>query len=251
MTTIAPRSLTCPICSTSLDGWLVMASASKGPLTTDLRRYDDGEDPIPKMVNGCPGCGYTGEANAFEELAPAADLPVPAAWTGAWFSQEEFDDAHDVMFADRPAPQGSTLKQQLEEHLQPHAAQAAADPALRWEHHAQVTRWQGTGPLREGDAWLRAAWMHGDGKAEADDLRCRRRALHCYRKGITEKRWFSRREDLVIIAYLVGELNRRLGDSDEALKWYEQATAWSSGLQHLEDLIALAERQGRNPRDVV
>jgi hypothetical protein len=49
----------------------------------------------------------------------------------------------------------------------------------------------------------------------------------------------------------VGELHRRLGDSEEALQWYEQATAWSSGLQHLEDLVELAERQGRDPRDLV
>ncbi len=251
MTRIDPRPLTCPICSTSFDGWLVMPAATKGPTSSDLRRFSEGEDPLAKVVNGCPSCGYTGEAAAFEDLAPKPDQPVTAAWTGAWFDQDAFDDDHDPMLADRPAPQSSTLEAECRTHLAARAEAAHADPALRYEHHAQVTRWLGSGPLREGDAWLRAAWMHGDAGRDADDRRCRRRALHCYRQGVAEKRWFARREDLVVVAYLVGELHRRLSEGDEALRWFEQAVAWSSGLQHLQDLVELAERQGRDPRDVV
>ena len=155
------------------------------------------------------------------------------------------------MLADRPRPSASTLQEQLAAHLAARAGEAYEDASLRYEHHAHVTRWLGRGPLREGDAWLRAAWLHGDRGAETDDTRCRKRALHCYRQGVQEKRWFSRREDLVIIGYLVGELHRRLGETGEASRWFEQAVAWSSGLQHLEELVQLAERQGSDPRDVV
>lgn len=251
MTQIDPRRLTCPLCSTEHDGWLVMAGQSRGPLTTDLRRYDDGEDPIPKQINGCPDCGFTGEAAAFEEMAPKPSMAVPAANTGAWFDQDVFDDAHDPMLADRPRPEDSTLSAQLSEHLAPRAAEAHADAALRYEHHAHVQRWTGAGPLREADAWLRAAWLHGDQGDAEGDRRCRRRALHCYRQGVTERRWFNRREDLVIVAYLAGEMHRRLDEADEAGRWYEQAVAWSSGLPQMQDLVELAERQGRDPRDVV
>ncbi len=251
MTQILPRRLTCPLCSAEHDGWLVMAGASRGPLTSDLRRFDDGEDPIPKQVNGCPSCGFTGEAAGFEELAPKASHEVLARDVGAWFDQDAFDDDHDPMLADRPRPKPSTLAEQLAEHLAGRAEAAHADAALRYEHHAHVQRWTGAGPLREADAWLRAAWLHGDREEAADERRCRRRALHCYRQGVTEKRWFGRREDAVIVAYLTGELHRRLGDTEEAGRWYEQAVAWSSGLPHLQDLVELAERQGRDPRDIV
>tara|TARA_Y100001968_G_C19449098_1_gene767306 strand:+ start:4744 stop:4917 length:174 start_codon:yes stop_codon:yes gene_type:complete len=56
---------------------------------------------------------------------------------------------------------------------------------------------------------------------------------------------------MVVVAYLVGELSRRLGREEAALRWYEQSIAWSSGLQHMQDLVELAERQAREPRDLV
>ena len=51
MSTIQTRALTCPYCSTAFDGWLVLASPSRGPKSSDLRQFDEGEDPLPKMLN--------------------------------------------------------------------------------------------------------------------------------------------------------------------------------------------------------
>ncbi|MEE2829481.1 MAG: hypothetical protein VX498_09845, partial [Myxococcota bacterium] len=162
MSQIHPRRIHCPLCSEEFDGWLVLAGPDRGPLSSELRRYTETEDPIPKQVNGCPGCGYTGSVSAFEEMAPKADQSVPTAAVGAFFSQAAWEDAHDPMLADRPVLQASTLGEQLAEHLAATASEAQADPALRYEHHAQVERWLGSGPLREGDSWLRAAWLHDD-----------------------------------------------------------------------------------------
>lgn len=251
MSTIEPRRVTCPFCAETSDGWLVLAGQSSGPMTTDLRRYADGEDPLPKQLCSCAGCGWVGDVSDFEERAPEPDLAVPADAAGAWYSQDGFEDSHDPMLIDGPRGEDSTLGALVERHLRPAAARSAADPAFRYEQHAQVQRWRGAGPLREGDAWLRAAWMHGDAERADDERRCRTRALGCYRQGVEEQRWFKRREDLVVIAYLVGELHRRLGDASEAGRWFEQTAGWSSGLPHMQDLLELAERQGRDPRDVV
>ncbi|MCO4768518.1 MAG: DUF2225 domain-containing protein [Deltaproteobacteria bacterium] len=251
MSTIQPRSITCPYCTASFEGWLVLAGSSRGPKSTDLRNFDPGEDPLPKQINACPGCGWVGEVSDFEELAPAPNRAVGAKDGGAYFSQDDWDDANDPLLIDGPPRSASTISEQIAAHLTPRAADAVASPALRYELHAQVQRWRGEGPLREGDAWLRATWLHGDAEREDDARRCRTLALGSYLRGITERRWFKRREDLVVIAYLCGELNRRLGDSAEAGRWFEQATAWSSGLPHMQELVELAERQGREPRDVV
>ena len=249
MSTITPRKITCPLCETSFGGHTVLSSKSRGPTSSDLRRFTDGEDPIPKQLNACPGCGFTGDVSGFEEHAPTIDQRVPAAATGVYFSQDDWDDAHDPVLADRPAAADSTLREQLV--LLADRRAAATDPAVRWENHAQVERWLEHGPLREGDAWLRAAWMHDDAQRDADARRCRRRALHCYVQGISQKKWFARREDLVVIAYLAGELNRRLGNGPDAQRWFEQAIAWSSGMQRLQELVELAERQLVRPQDVV
>jgi uncharacterized protein (DUF2225 family) len=131
------------------------------------------------------------------------------------------------------------------------AQQCQGDPALRYEQHALLEGWLGNGPLRQGDAWLRAAWMHSDQGRGGEERRCREQALGCYLQGLDERKWLRRREDMVVVAYLVGELSRRLARPDEALRWFEQAVAWSAGLQHMQELVELAERQARDPRDVV
>ena len=251
MSTIEPRQVTCPLCGTTSDGWLVLAGRSKGPMATDLRRFADGEDPIPKQLCSCTGCGWVGDVSDFEERAPDATLAVAAPLAGAWYSQDDWDDAHDPMLVDGPPRTASTIREQIAAHLTPRAAETTGSVPFRYEQHAQIQRWRGEGPLREGDAWLRACWMHGDAGAESDARRCRQRALGCYLQAIQERRWFKRREDLVVIAYLCGELNRRLGDTAEAARWFEQAIAWSSGLPHLQELVELAERQGREPQELV
>lgn len=251
MSAIHPRPLTCPLCDCAFSGWLVLAGPASGSLSSELRRFPEGEDPLPKQINACPSCGYTGEVSAFEEMAPRAGEVVPAKRSGAWFRQEDWEDAHDPMVGDRPKPQNSTLAEQLAEHLSDRAAEASTSAALRYEHHAQVERWIGSGPLREGDSWLRAAWMHDDEDRSDDSVRCRRRALACYRQGVDERKWFGRREDLVVIAYLIGELHRKLGEKEEGCRWFEQAIAWSSGLQKMQELVELAERQAQDPRDRV
>jgi len=203
----------------------VLAGPTNGPLASDLRRYPEGEDPIPKQLNSCPECGYSGEVSAFEEFAPDPDQRVSG------------EDA--------------TLAELVERHLRPQAANTCEDAALRYEQHALLEGWLGNGPLRQGDAWLRAAWMHSDADRVDDERRCREQALSCYQRGLDERRWLRRREDMVVVAYLVGELSRRLDSRDSAKRWFEQAIAWSSGLQHMQELVELAERQARDPRDLV
>ncbi|MBJ92879.1 MAG: hypothetical protein CMP23_00230 [Rickettsiales bacterium] len=225
MTTISPRELHCPLCATRFAGHSVLAGRASGPLSSDLRRYPEGPDPIPLQLNSCPECGYSGEVSAFEEFAPEPELEV---------AEEEL-----------------SLAELVRSRLSPKAQEAHADPALRYEQHAVLEGWLGRGPLRQGDAWLRAAWMHDDASRPQEALRCRDQALSHYRRGLDERRWLRRREDMVVVAYLVGELSRRLGREEAALRWYEQSIAWSSGLQHMQDLVELAERQAREPRDLV
>ncbi len=225
MTTISPREITCPLCSRVFSGFSVLAGPTNGPLASDLRRYPEGEDPIPKQLNSCPECGYSGEVSAFEEFAPDPTQQVPG--------------------------QEASLNELVELHLRPQAANSHTDPALRYEQHALLEEWLGNGPLRQGDAWLRAAWMHSDAHRADDERRCRVEALSCYQRGLEERHWLRRREDMVVVAYLVGELSRRLDLEDSAKRWFEQAIAWSSGLQHMQDLVELAERQARDPQGLV
>jgi tetratricopeptide (TPR) repeat protein len=230
----------------------VQARHAHGPKTSDLRQYDDGEDPLTFLICLCPGCGYAGEATAFEALAPDPAHEVPADLAGAFWDQAAWEDAHDpVLAGDRGAAHPTTLRALVDAHLRPRAGQAHSSPPLAHEHAAQVLRWLGAGPLREGDAMLRAAWLWEDAGDAAAGRRCRERALGLYRRAIQEQRWFRRREDLVVVTYLSGELERRLGRAEEARRLFEQAIRWSMGLPQLQELVALCERQLRDPREIV
>ena len=52
--------------------------------------------------------------------------------------------------------------------------------------------------------------------------------------------WFGRREDLVVIAYLVGELHRRLGEGDEVVPGLEVFTV--NGSKTSGELALLLEK---------
>ena len=245
---IQPLSLVCPLCRTTFPGHRIVPIRARGPKTSDLRQFDEGEDPLTFLANACPDCGYAGDAPAFDALAPSPFHGVPGDLAFPAFDQDSWDDIHDPLLAgDRPATSATTLVVVVDAHLRPRAALAHRTPALAHEHMAQVARWLGAGPLREGDSMLRAAWMWEDVGDRPSGVRCRRRALGCYRQGISEQRHFRRREDLVVITYLAGELSRRLGDAAEGTRLFEQAIAWSMGLPHLQELVALCERQIRDP----
>ena len=105
--------------------------------------------------------------------------------------------------------------------------------------------------MREGDAFLRACWLHGDAGREDEASLLPTASPRLLPRGIEERRWFKRREDLVVIAYLCGESPIGAWETQRRpVAGAEQAVAWSSGLQHLQELVELAERQGREPRDV-
>lgn len=251
MSHIETRTLGCPLCGESVEGHVVLPERARGPITTDLRRYGSVEDPLPKMVNLCKACGFAAEALWFEALAPRGSTAVAPNRTGWFETVEQWEDAHDPVLAGDRTDGPSTLREQVRAHLRPRLPEAIGNAARSWEFAAHVSRWAGAPALREGDALLRAAWLWEDAGAAGEGQRCRRRARERYESAIREQQGFGRREDLVVIAYLCGELRRREGARDDAHRWFDQSIAWSSGLPSMQELVALAERQRRDPRDLV
>lgn len=222
MTTLIRRELACPLCGTGFTASQIGSTNTHGPLTSDLRRHATGTDPLVLDVHACPRCGWT-------------------AGEGPWGEHPDL--------ADREVEPGVRLADHVARELGP--APAAGDVALRYEAAARCAAWAGLGPLREGDCWLRAAWMHADAGRTDPDRTCRERALQAYRRAVEEQKWFQRRQDLVVICYLVGELSRRLGDAAEARRWYEQAIRWTQGRPELQDLVAVVRRQVDDPVEFI
>ncbi len=222
VTTLLTRSLACPLCQTVFDATSMGSSNTMGPLTSDLRRHAAGADPLPWLITSCPACGWTAGEGGWGELPSLANREVEA---------------------------GVTLVQRVREALG--EGTTGKDAALRYEAGAKCAAWAGFGPLREGDCWLRAAWMHGDQGRPEDERRCRESAVEAYARALRDPDSFRKRQDLVVICYLSGELHRRLGREEAARNGFEQAIRWSAGRSELAGLVALARRQMEAPEEFV
>lgn len=222
MTTVITQELACPLCGATFSASRIGSTNTAGPLTTDLRRHTAGTDPLPQGVHSCPGCGWS-----------AGEAP--------WGEQPEL--------AGREVAPGERLADRVARELGP--APARGDAAERYEAAARCAAWAGLGPLREGDHWLRAAWMHGDAGRPEREAECRRRARDAYQAAVKGQEGFHSRRDLAVVGYLLGELHRRLGDPGEARRWFDQALRWIGGEPSLAGLAALARRQMDDPGDFV
>lgn len=225
MTKIEIWVLTCPNCSQQFKAPVVMSFNSFGGQTTELRIQAFGEQPEAAFIHTCTACGFTG----YEE-----DLDEPVSPEIARF------------VADRVTP----LLQD-----------GYPAPALRFEIAAWLAAERGADTPEVGDCYLRAAWMCDDEGYEAEPEndeqreyfrrqaeegeRYRRLAIERYRQALDGDGLDA--ELRVRLAYLVGELSRRVGLADEAAGWFDRVVALASGLPEGERLAALAERQKTSP----
>ena len=96
-----------------------------------------------------------------------------------------------------------------------------------------------------------AAWCYGDQASNGDrhaDL-YRREAIASYERALTGDVLTGNRR--AHVTYLVGELNRRLGDTQRADRWLRAVAGVVAADEDGEQLAALAERQRTAPTDTV
>jgi hypothetical protein len=109
-----------------------------GPLTTDLYRHAGGFPSLPLMIHGCPQCGYSGHAGAFDP--------------------------------DEVTPR---LKEWVRANLKPVSGRFRA--GAKYENSARIVEHEGAPPYQVANIWLRAGWCE-DGQSESG-VRYRREAV--------------------------------------------------------------------------
>ena len=220
----------CPVCAADLVWFGPGSEDGLGPLTSELRRLCVGPDPIAGGVMWCSRCPFAWTSQDLDEVASLLDTQArPNPWQG-----RESDGVN------------GTVGAMMQAHLPPaqHAGQA-------WSTVAWMRGWGGLGVLVTGDAWLRAAWMFDDEEELEHGLNARRWARDCYEQALEEKSDFRRVIDRIVVAYLAGELSRKLGDVARAQDWFDDVAASIGTDPGLADLAALAQRQLVDPVDHV
>jgi uncharacterized protein len=111
-------------------------------------------------------------------------------------------------------------------------------------HAAEVCGQERDVPARElGDLCLRASWVCRKEKERPFESTFQLRAVRYFLRALEEEGLHGR--ELSLTTYLVGELNRRLGNHREALNWYVNAGRTIEGNESLTWLDRLITQQSK------
>lgn len=179
-------SLTCPVCDNEFTSTAVRDRNGETKTRTDFQEYVAGSTVLPYTIHQCPRCGFAGMPEGFDGAA-ADTMTQLHVWN------ELMPSVNDV----KPT---------------------ASD---KYEAAAKVALWRGEAPRRVADLWLCAAWCcveEGDTEAERY---YRRHAAWCYEDALSTFDGVSR-DERAVIAYVIGELWRRIGDERTAGAWFDR-----------------------------
>ena len=170
---------------------------------------------IRSAVTMCPVCSFAA-GEAFDDL----DLT--------------FDERHDI-------------EERLKEDGLLKVFRKGEPPWLGF-HAAEVCGKERSLKSRElGDLCLRASWVCRKEKERPFESTFQLRALRHFMRSLQEDDLIGR--ELSVTTYLVGELNRRLGNHREALNWYVNAGRTTEGDPRVAWLDRLIDRQSKLARE--
>lgn len=201
----------CPVCRHVFQASSVESYVTVGrepDLCPKFRgRQSDGSRLLQSGITMCPVCSFA--------------------------AGEGFDDL-DLTFDER---------QDIEERLQDDGLLRVfreSPPPWLGFHAAEVCgKERGLGARELGDLCLRASWVCRKEGERPFESTFQLRAVRHFIRALEREGLLGR--ELSVTAYLVGELNRRLGNHREALNWYvnaERTLDGDSGLAWLERLIS-------------
>ena len=174
-------------------------------------RQVDGSRVIQSEVTMCPACSFA--------------------------AREGFDDL-DLTPTERHG-----LEERLKEDGLLRVFRSSPPPWLGF-HAAEVCGQERALPARDlGDLCLRASWICRKEKERPFESTFQLRTVRYFLRALEEEGLHGR--ELSLTTYLVGELNRRLGNHREALNWYVNAERTIEGYESLAWLGRLISQQSK------
>lgn len=208
MTTTMPIKLTCACCTTVFETRVLIRTNYAGTYT-DFRRRTRGFEPSQFTVLSCPRCGFSGPEGWFEGELPEA------------------------------------VRTLVRENLSPLNQDARTSLWRKFEYAARIASWKADPLDAIADLHLNAAYVcAANGRAEEERVH-RVQAIVFFRRSIDTGVIAARH--LPNVTYLVGELYRRIGLTDDANIWLERAEVLAGEDIDLAWLAKLARQQRTRP----
>lgn len=187
------RSYTCEACKHTFTSKQVKTSAVRAKeRRKDFHTIFSGDNPTFYGVICCPNCGYTKFENDFKQPLSAKCIEtIKGTITKNWKTQD-FTQERDINDA-------------IKVHLI-----ALVNYTVLKEKQATM-----------GKLLLRLAWFYDELGNVAESKKYTGMALDAFTKSFENEKQEDAEEKELEIIYLLGELNRQLGNHKEAIRWFE------------------------------
>lgn len=207
------KSLMCPVCSKKIEVTKVKMDAAKSTSKdSDFCVYFENINPMFYDIWVCEHCGYAAQAERFESIRPAERKIISDSITPKW------------------RPRSFSGERTIE---------TALDTYKLVLYTLQLINGKSSDKAR---ICHRIAWIFrflGNEEKEKEFLGF---ALDNYKEAFEKENFPIGKMDEYTFMYLIGELNRRLGNLDEAVVWYSKVIG-SQGARFNKQLMDLVREQ--------
>ncbi|HXC26218.1 MAG TPA: DUF2225 domain-containing protein [Gemmatimonadaceae bacterium] len=213
MTALRRIALCCPSCGHEFRSQVVISTDPLAAKSTDFHERAAGTPSLPYQVHMCDQCGYAGTERDFTEPTDVSPVVREHIWT------ELSPQVRSFLFGSE-----------------------------KYEAAAKVAIWQGADPRRVAELLLRAAWCC----VEEEDLEAeryfRRKAAWAFEQALDTADLVPD-DERAVLAYLIGELWRRIGDVQQASLWFERVANEVVDSVCQTWIVDAAQRQQTDPRE--
>ncbi|MBF4694033.1 DUF2225 domain-containing protein [Fusibacter ferrireducens] len=195
MSDLFDRKYTCGICGNQFTSKQVKTSALRvKSRERDFHAYYNSESPIYYGVICCPNCGYAKFERDFKMPISSADVQLVKSVISSNWRYQDFCNQRDVKTA-----------------LRVHMVALANYKVLKVSAYVL------------GKLYLRLAWFYREEAQHEEELKYLKLALDAFVQGFETEKDNGNDEGELETIYIVGELNRRIGNYQEAIKWFSSA----------------------------
>lgn len=187
------REINCPVCGIDFHTKKVRTSAIRVVKRDyDFCPYYKSENPLFYNVFVCPNCGYAALESTFSKINDIEKEKIKKFITSRW-KQRSYGGERSLDIAIEVYKLALICYQLLE------------------SNYSTI-----------GKVCLRLAWFYRytNDEREKEFLKF---TINSFHKAYTDERLDKAEYDEVVILYLLGELNRRIGNYKDAIKWFDKA----------------------------
>jgi len=185
------KKIICPICNMEFETKKVRSSKLRLiKKDEDFLAYYEGENPIKYNIFVCPNCGYSASENKFNSINNEEKEIILKEITSKW-NKRSYGD-----------------KRTLDEAIEVYKLALYIGEILDYKK------------LELGSLCLSLGWLYRIKKNQEEEARFLGLAKDLFEEGFYNESLIGTNMDELKLGYLIGEINRRLGNKEKALKWF-------------------------------